>query len=51
MSDETNAKPRLTTKKCTGDADKPIMETALVTLMLHKPVLLKPDDTDVLLMR
>ena len=50
LSDKINAKPRLTAKKCTGDADRPIVETALETLKLHKPVLLKADDTDVLVM-
>ena len=34
----------------TGDADRPIVETALETLQQHKPVLIKADDTDVLVM-
>ena len=48
LSDEINAKPRLTAKKCTSDAERPILETALETLKLQKLVLLKADDTDVL---
>ena len=50
LSDKFNVKPRLTAEKCTVDADRPIVETALEILKLHKPVLLKADDTDVLMM-
>ena len=48
LSDKINAKPRLTAMKCTGDADRPIVETVMKTLKLHKPVLPKADDTDLL---
>ena len=41
LSDRINAKPRLTAKKCTGDADRPIVETALEKLKQHNPVVIK----------
>ena len=50
LSDKINAKTRLTAKKCIGDADRSMVTTALEALELHKPVILKTDDTDVLVM-
>ena len=47
LSDKINAKTRLTPKKYIGDADSSMVTTALETLELHKPVILKADDTDV----
>ena len=49
-SDKMNAKTRLTAKKSSGDAYRFMVTTALEALELHKPVLLKADDTYVLLM-
>ena len=50
LSDKINAKTRLTAKKCIGDANRSMVTTALEALELHKPVILKADDTDVLVM-
>ena len=50
LSDKINAKIRLTAKKYSGDADRFMVTTALEALELHKPVLLKADDTYVLVM-
>ena len=50
LSDKINAKTRLTAKKCIGDADRSMVTTALEALELHKPVIIKADDTDVLVM-
>ena len=50
LSDKINAKTRLTAKKCIGDADRSMVTTALEALELHKPGILKADDTDVLVM-
>ena len=50
LSDKINAKTRLTAKKCIGDADRSMVTTSLEALELHKPVILKADDTDVLVM-
>ena len=50
LSDKINAKIRLTAKKCIGDADRSMVTAALEALELHKPVILKADDTDVLVM-
>ena len=53
VSDEKiNAKPTLTWTaiKCLGYADRSIVETTLEALKLHKPVIIKSDHTDVLVM-
>ena len=50
LSDKIDAKTRLTPKKCIGDGDRSVVTIALETLELHKPVILKADDTDVLVM-
>ena len=50
LSDKINAKTRLTAKKYYGDADRFMVTTALEALELHRPVLLKADDTYVLVM-
>eukprot|EP00116_Pleurobrachia_bachei_P000625 sb/3460887/ len=42
--------PRLSSIKCPGDADRTIVTTALSTLQLHSPVVIKADDTDVLVL-
>ena len=50
LSDKINAKIKLTAKKYSEDADRFMVTTALEALELHKPVLLKTDDTYVLVM-
>ena len=50
FSDKINAKTRLTAKKYSGDSDRFMVTTALEALELHKPVLLKADDTYMLVM-
>ena len=50
LSDKINAKIRLTAKKYSEDTDRFMVTTALEALELHKPVLLKADDTYVLVM-
>ena len=50
LSEKTNARSRLTAKKCSGDADRSMVTTALETVELYKPVIIKADDTDVLVM-
>ena len=50
LSDKMNAKTKITAKKSSGDADRFMLTTALEALELHKPVLLKADDTYVLVM-
>ena len=50
LSEKINTRSRLTAKKCSGDADRSMITTALETVELHKPVILKADDTDVLVM-
>ena len=50
LSEKINTRSRLTAKKCSGDADRSMVTTALETVELHKPVILKADDTDVLVM-
>ena len=50
LSDKINAKSRLTAKKCSDDANKFIVTTALDALDFHKPIIEKADNTDVLAM-
>ena len=50
MDEKINAKLRLTAIKCPGDAGRSIVETALEALKLHRLVIIKSDDTDVLVM-
>ena len=50
LSDKINAKPRLTAKKCSDDANRLIVTTALDALDFHKPVIVKANNTDVLAM-
>ena len=50
LSDKINTKPRLTAKKCSDDANRFIVTTALDALDFHKPVIAKADSTDVLAM-
>ena len=50
LNDKINAKPRLTAKKCSDDANRFIFTTALDALDFHKPVIVKADNTDVLAM-
>ena len=50
LSDKINTKPRLTAKKCSDDANRFIVTTALDALHFHKPVIVKADNTDVLAM-
>ena len=50
LSDKINARPRLTAKKCSDDANRFIVTTALDALKFHKPVIVKVDNTDVLAM-
>ena len=50
LSEKTNARSRLTAKKCSGDADRSMVTIALETVELYKPVIIKADDTDVLVM-
>ena len=40
LSKKINARSRLTAKKCSGDADRSMVTTALETVELHKPVIL-----------
>ena len=49
LSDKINAKLRLTAK-CSDDANRLIVTTALDALEFHKPVIVKADNTDVLAM-
>ena len=48
LSDKINTKPRLTAKKCSDDANRFIVTTALDALDFHKPVIVKAGNTDVL---
>ena len=50
LSEKINARSRLTAKKCSGDEDRSMVTTALETVELYKPVIIKADDTDVLVM-
>ena len=50
LSEKINARSRLTAKKYSGDADRSMATTALEAVELHKPVILKADDTDMLVM-
>ena len=50
LSDKINLTPRLRAVKHTADADCMIVTTALDTLKRHKPVLIRSDDTDVLVL-
>ena len=50
LSEKINARSRLTAKKCSGDVDRSMVTTARETVELHKPVILKADDTDMLVM-
>ena len=50
LSDKINAKPRLTAKKSSDDANRLIVTTALDAFDFHKPVIVKTDNTDVLAM-
>ena len=50
LSDKINLTPRLRAVKHTADADCMIVTTALDTLKLHKPLLIRSDDTDVLVL-
>ena len=49
LSDKINAKSRLTAK-CSDDANRFIVTTALDALDFHKPIIAKADNTDVLAM-
>ena len=51
LSGKINTKPRLTAKKCSDDANRFVVTTALDVLDFHKPVIVKADNTDVLAMR
>ena len=50
LSDKINTKPRLTAKECSDDANRFIVATALDALDVHKLVIVKADNTDVLAM-
>ena len=50
LSDKINAKPRLTAKECSDDANRFIVATALDALNVYKLVIVKADNTDVLAM-
>ena len=50
LSDKINAKPRLNSKKCSDDANRFIVTTALDAFDFHKPFIIKADNTDVLAM-
>ena len=50
LSEKINAKSRLTAKRCSDDANRFIVITALDALDFHKPIIVKADTTDVLAM-
>ena len=50
IGDTINSTLRLSARKSSGDADRSIVSTAVEALQFQKPVLIKADDTDVLVL-
>ena len=50
LADAISSTPRLSATKCSGDADRAIVNAAVDALQFHQPVNVKADDTDVLVL-